>query len=88
MARDYIRPDTLPQNTGHPSPDRTHTLWRNSILVGPQTAGIPTVHNEDEGAFESATFGSDSNFQPAPGTGTDPTGGALDYHRTQRRGGK
>lgn len=72
-----------PQEAGHKSPDKTHTLWRNSILVGPQTAGIPTVHNEDEGAHENERFGSDNNFQPP--NADDPTGGVLGYHRSQRR---
>lgn len=84
MSREYTTRDTTPQNSGHPTPNDVHTFWRNSVLVGPQTAGIPTVHNEDEGAHESATFGSDSHFQP-PTRGSDDTGGALEYHRSQRR---
>lgn len=84
MARnDQNSTVTTPQSTGHPTPDRTHTKWRNSILVGPQTAGIPTVHNEDEGAIEGNRFGSDNAFQPPDAD--DQTGGVLGYHRSQRR---
>jgi hypothetical protein len=70
--------DTTPQNSGHATPDRTHTFWRNSILVGPQTAGLPTVHNEDEDAG-----GSDRQLEHP--TRIDLTGGALGYHQSQRR---
>lgn len=83
MARRDQR-ETLPQNTGHPVPDNTPAyFWRNSVLVGPQTAGIPTVHNEDEGARESTPFGSDNYMNPK--LPEDRTGGAIEYHRSQRR---
>ena len=74
--------ETLPQNTGHPVPETPADKWRNSVLVGPQTAGLPTVHNEDEWATEGEL---PSNDDMVPRTSTDYTGGALDYHRSQRR---
>jgi hypothetical protein len=78
-------PDT-PQNVGHRKRDRTSDLWRNSVLVGPQTAGIPTVHNEDEWARDGDPLPSSSDLGVPTGTGTDITGGALDYHDSQRGG--
>jgi hypothetical protein len=81
---DYIKRDTLPQNTGHPTRSTVHDKWRNSVLVGPQTAGIPTVHNEDEWARDSDSL--PSNNDMVPPTTTDFTGGALGYHATQRKG--
>lgn len=69
-------PGTLPENTGHPTRDKTHARWRDSVLVGPQTAGLPTVHNEDES-------GPGAMATPRSG-GSDSTGGAVDYHRSQR----
>jgi hypothetical protein len=83
MARESTNHETLPQNTGHPVRDETHRKWRNSILVGPQTAGIPTVHNLDEWARDSDVLGSDDAMQPKKPW--DQTGGALDYHRSQRK---
>jgi hypothetical protein len=71
------------QNAGHPKRDKTSDFWRDSVLVGPQTAGIPTVHNEDEWMQDSDTLRSGVNVPG--GTGTDITGGALDFHATQRR---
>ncbi len=88
MARDPITPrdrETLPQNTGHPTRDETHRKWRNSILVGPQTAGLPTIHNEDEWTRDSDQLPSNNDMVP-PAGGHDDTGGALDYHQSQRRG--
>lgn len=76
--------DTTPQNSGHPSRDETHKKWRNSILVGPQTAGLPTVHNEDEWARDSDVLGSDSAMEQ-PTAHVDFTGGAMDYHKSQRK---
>lgn len=73
----------LPQDTGHSTRDATHRKWRNSILVGPQTAGLPTVHNEDEWARDADVLGSDNAMQHRPVN--DKTGGALDYHRSQRK---
>jgi hypothetical protein len=84
MSHSTYGSGTTPQNIGHPTRDVTHTKWRNSILVGPQTAGLPTVHNEDEWAQPGDVLGSDNAMQP-PATETDFTGGALDYHKTQRR---
>jgi hypothetical protein len=76
-------PETLPQNTGHPTRSTVHDKWRNSILVGPQTAGIPTVHNSDEWTRDGDQL--PSNNDMVPGISTDYTGGALDYHKSQRR---
>lgn len=76
-------PETLPQNTGHPARPNPRDMWRNSVLVGPQTAGIPTVHNEDEWARDSDQL--PSNNDMVPGRGGDESGGALDYHQSQRR---
>lgn len=73
------------QNAGHPKRDKTSDHWRNSILVGPQTAGIPTVHNEDEWSSDEDAIRSDDRLDLPQGNGTDPTGGALDYFDTQRR---
>lgn len=81
MPRDR---DTLPQNTGHPTRDETHERWRHSVLVGPQTAGLPTIHNEDEWARDGDALGSDNHMVPNSG-GEDRTGGAIEYHRSQRR---
>jgi len=83
MARNGQR-ETLPQNTGHPTRDTTAEKWRNSILVGPQTAGIPTVHNNDEWARDSDELVSNDDMVPNSG-GEDRTGGAMEYHRSQRR---
>lgn len=88
MARDYISPQTTPQNTGHPTRDETHKKWRNSVLVGPQTAGLPTVHNEDEWARDDDPLPSNQDMVPRKASdGTDFTGGALDYHNSQRSPG-
>lgn len=76
------QPETLPQNTGHPVRSTVHDKWRNSVLVGPQTAGIPTVHNEDEWSRDSSELASNNDMVPPH---HDETGGALDYHRSQRR---
>jgi len=76
--------ETLPQNTGHPARDTTAEKWRNSVLVGPQTAGIPTVHNEDEWSRDGDALGSNDDMVPNSG-GQDRTGGAVEYHRSQRR---
>ena len=84
MAREYVTRDTVPQNSGHPTRDETHKKWRNSILVGPQTAGLPTVHNEDEWARDGDVLGSDNSMQP-PTNEVDYTGGAVDYHKSQRK---
>jgi hypothetical protein len=81
MAR-RDQPETLPQNTGHPVPKTPAEQWRNSVLVGPQTAGIPTVHNEDEWATEGEL---PSNNDMVPSNDHDLTGGVLGYHRSQRR---
>ena len=70
------------QNAGHPKRDRTTDFWRNSVLVGPQTAGLPTVHNEDEWYTDSDAL--PSNEDMVPPIGNDKSG-ALEYHRTQRR---
>ncbi len=75
--------ETLPQNTGHPVRNDTAAHWRNSVLVGPQTAGLPTVHNEDEWASDGDGIGSDGFMQPP--TAYDRTGGAVEYHKSQRR---
>lgn len=80
--REYL-PTSVPQSIGHPTPNDVHKHWRNSILVGPQTAGIPTVHNEDELGFENGVIGTDSNMQPR--RSEDRTGGALAYHKSQRK---
>jgi hypothetical protein len=77
------RRETLPQNTGHPTRDTTHGKWRNSVLVGPQTAGLPTVHNEDEWARDGDLLS--SNEDMVPPTAQDRTGGVLGYHRSQRK---
>ena len=69
------------QNAGNPKKDKTSDHWRNSILVGPQTAGIPTVHNEDEWPGE---IGSDS-YLNVPRGSSDRTGGAVDYLNSERR---
>jgi len=82
MARNGQR-ETLPQNTGNPTRDTTADKWRNSILVGPQTAGIPTVHNNDEWARDSDALG--SNDDMVPKLPYDRTGGAVEYNRSQRR---
>jgi hypothetical protein len=82
MARNR-EPETLPQNTGHPKRDSTSDKWRNSVLVGPQTAGIKTVHNEDEWAYDSDQL--PSNDDMVPKSGIDYTGGAIGYHKSQRR---
>ena len=76
--------ETLPQNTNNPVRDQTYDKWRNSVLVGPQTAGIPTVHNEDEWYKDSDELASNQDMVPHIGK-DDCTGGALDYHRSQRR---
>lgn len=81
--RDRREPETLPQNTGYPTRDRTADKWRNSILVGPQTAGIDTVHNRDEWARDDDQL--PSNDDMVPPIAQDRTGGALEYHRSQRR---
>ena len=83
MARNGQR-ETLPQNTNTPTRDETHKKWRNSVLVGPQTAGLPTVHNEDEWARDSDELGSNDDMVPGL-VRSDLTGGALDYHKSQRR---
>lgn len=70
--------ETLPQNTGDPTPNPTPRVWQNSILVGPQTAGIPITHNE-----EGNVVGSD-DYLGIPVT-NDKTGGAVSYFRSQRR---
>ena len=90
MARNYISPETTPQSTGHPTRDETHKKWRNSILVGPQTAGLPTVHNEDEWARDGDPLPSNNDMVPRNqgNFGVDQTGGALDYHNSERKGGK
>jgi len=75
---------SLPQNTGHPKRDKTSDHWRNSVLVGPQTAGIPTIHNEDEFYTDADRLGSDRSMDVPTDSG-DMTGGAVDYHRSQRR---
>jgi hypothetical protein len=72
------------QNAGKPSPDKTRDFWRNSCLVGPQTAGIPTAHNEDELSSDDAVMASD-NLMAIPSDSGDMTGGAVDYHKSQRR---
>ncbi len=77
--------ETLPQNTGHPTRDETHKKWRNSVLVGPQTAGIPTVHNADEWARDSDQLSSDNDMVPRSKRSGDVTGGAVDYHQSQRK---
>jgi hypothetical protein len=82
MARNGQR-ETLPQNTNTPTRDETHTKWRHSVLVGPQTAGIPTVHNNDEWSRDDDPLG--GNDDMVPGMTNDKTGGALGYHRSQRR---
>ena len=46
------QPETLPQNTGHSVPETPAHKWRNSVMLGPQTAALPTVHNEDDWATE------------------------------------
>jgi hypothetical protein len=76
--------ETLPQNTNFPVRDETHTKWRHSVLVGPQTAGLPTVHNNDEWYRDSDVFGGNEDMVP-PNRGSEETGGALSYHRSQRR---
>jgi hypothetical protein len=73
--------ETLPQNTGHPTRDTTHDKWRNSVLVGPQTAGIPTVHNADDWARDGDQLPSNDDMVPRH---VDETGGAVDYHLSQR----
>ncbi len=75
--------ETLPQNTGHPTRDTTHDKWRNSILVGPQTAGIPTVHNSDDWARDGDQL--DSNDDMVPRATLEESGGVLGYHNSQRR---
>jgi hypothetical protein len=75
--------NNTPQSSGHRTRATVADHWRNSVLVGPQTAGLPTVHNEDEWAGDGDRIGSDDKMQPAPGH--DLTGGALDYHRSQRK---
>ena len=86
MGREYTTRDTTPQNSGHPTRSTVHTKWRNSILVGPQTAGIPTVHNEDEWARDDDFLPSNNDMVPSTGPNDkDRTGGALDYHRSQRK---
>ena len=70
---------SLPQNTGEPTPNPTPRVWQNSILVGPQTAGIPVVHDE-----AGDVVGSDS-WMGIPTKGGDMTGGAIDYLHSQRR---
>jgi hypothetical protein len=82
MARNGQR-ETLPQNTNTPTRDETHVKWRHSVLVGPQTAGLPTVHNNDEWARDDDALGSNDDL--VPNTATDKTGGALGYHRSQRK---
>ena len=77
------RRETLPQNTGHPKRDSTSDKWRNSVLVGPQTAGLPTVHNEDEWARDNDQL--PSNDDMVPKDTLDESGGVLGYHRSQRR---
>lgn len=84
MARNNGQRETLPQNTGNPVRDETHHKWRNSILVGPQTAGIPTVHNEDEWARDGDQLSSNDDMVPRT-TAEDRTGGVLGYHRSQRK---
>jgi hypothetical protein len=84
MAREYITRDTTPQNSGHPKRDKTSDHWRNSILVGPQTAGIPTVHNNDEWYTDGDPIGSDDLMQPRA-MEVDNTGGAVAYHKSQRK---
>jgi hypothetical protein len=76
--------ETLPQNTGHPVPVTPAEMWKNSILVGPQTAGIPTVHNEDSWTRDSSVLESNDDMVPGSG-GQERTGGAVEYHRSQRR---
>jgi hypothetical protein len=75
--------ETLPQNTGHPVPSTPADKWRDSVLVGPQTAGIPTVHNEDSWVRDSDALPSSDDM--VPGMTNDKTGGALGYHRSERR---
>lgn len=77
------RRETLPQNTGHPTRSDVHDKWRNSILVGPQTAGLPTVHNEDEWARDGDLLPSSNDMVPR--NAIDRTGGAVEYHQSQRR---
>lgn len=76
--------ETLPQNTGHPVPFTPADRWRHSVLVGPQTAGIPTVHNEDQWTKDSDSWAGNDDNVPGSG-GQDRTGGAVEYHRSQRR---
>ena len=84
-------PNGTPQPTqgiGHPTRDDTHRKWRNSVLVGPQTAGLPTVHNEDEWARDSDVLSSNMDLvPPVPDDSNlqDFTGGAIIYHNSQRR---
>lgn len=77
------QPETLPQNTGQPTRSTVHDKWRNSVLVGPQTAGIPTVHNADEWARDGDQLNSSNDM--VPHTAEDRTGGVLEYHRSQRK---
>jgi hypothetical protein len=83
MARDR-QPETLPQNTGTPTRSTVHDKWRNSVLVGPQTAGLPTVHNADEWARDGDQLPSNNDMVPHTPP-EDRTGGVLEYHRSQRR---
>jgi len=84
MPRIAKEEGTLPQNTGHPKRDQTSDPWRNSILVGPQTAGIPTIQNEDEWYTDADNLVAD-RWMEVPSGRTDMTGGAVDYNRKQRR---
>lgn len=83
MARDGQR-ETLPQNTNTPTRDETHRKWRHSVLVGPQTAGLPTVHNNDEWYTDSDELASNDDMVPPYGNAPED-GGAVAYHRSQRR---
>jgi hypothetical protein len=84
MAADRTKANYPAQNAGNPTRDRTAAQWRNSILVGPQTAGIPTIHNEDELVFDSDSVTGDRAFD-VPSASTDYTGGAVEYLKSQRR---
>ena len=83
MASDRSKANYPAQNAGNPTRDRTAAHWRNSILVGPQTAGIPTVHNEDEWVFDGDSIASDDHI--AGHHKVDVTGGAIEYLNSQRR---
>jgi hypothetical protein len=75
--------ETLPQNTNTPTRDETHNKWRHSVLVGPQTAGIPTVHNNDEWARDNDVLGGNDDMVPSNRKPLD--GGAVAYNRSQRK---